>query len=103
MQSMTGFGRGEREGEGFVLQVEVKSLNHRFMEVILRLPRRYHLLEEHIRRVLRERFHRGRFEIQARLWGVPPATARVFADRELLFQYLTLLRNLRAEYGSLGF
>ncbi|QJA06458.1 YicC family protein [Thermosulfurimonas marina] len=102
MQSMTGFGRGERQGEGFVLQVEVKSLNHRFMEVLLRLPRRYQPLEERIRRVLKERFHRGRFEIQARLSGVPPATARVFADRDLLSQYLTLLRSLRAEFGLSG-
>ncbi|MBX6423861.1 YicC/YloC family endoribonuclease [Thermosulfurimonas sp. F29] len=102
MESMTGFGRGEFQGEGFGLQVEVKSLNHRFMEIVCRLPRRYQVLEERLRREIQARFHRGRFEVQVRLVGTPPATARVFVDRSLLSQYLAHLRSLSAEWGLSG-
>lgn len=102
MQSMTGFGRGEYSGEGFQVRVEVKSLNHRFLEIICRLPRRYQILEERIRREVQNRFHRGRFEIQARVFGVPPDTARLFVDRGLLDQYLLHLRSLAAEYDLAG-
>ncbi len=102
MKSMTGFGRGEYLGEGFSLQVEVKALNHRFMEIICRLPRRYQILEERLRREIQKRFHRGRFEVQVRLLGTPPETARVFVDRGLLSQYLTHLRLLAAEFGLAG-
>jgi len=102
MKSMTGFGRGEYQGKGFSLQVEVKSLNHRFMEIILRLPRRYHVLEERIRREIQARFNRGRFELQARLIGTPSETALLFVDRALAAQYLRTLRELKVEFGLSG-
>ncbi len=102
MQSMTGFGRGRYEGPGFVVQVEAKSLNHRFMEIILRLPRRYQVLEERIRREIQSRFQRGRFELQVRLLGTPPETAQLWVDRSLAQQYLRVLRELKAELGLWG-
>ena len=102
MKSMTGFGRGEYQGEGFSLQVEAKSLNHRFMEIVLRLPRRYQILEERIRREIQVRFNRGRFEIQARLIGTPSGTALLFVDRDLAARYLRILRELKAEFGLSG-
>jgi len=102
MQSMTGFGRGEYQGKDFSLQVELKSLNHRFKEIILRLPRRYQALEERIRREIQSRFHRGRFELQARLFGSPPETASLFVDRALVGQYVRALRELKAEWGLSG-
>ena len=69
MKSMTGFGRAEEIRETWSLRVEVKSLNHRFLEIIPRLPRRYQGLEEKIRRGIRERFLRGRFEILVQIVG----------------------------------
>ncbi len=102
MQSMTGFGRGESAQPTFTLQVEIKSLNHRFQEILLRLPRRYQGLEERVRRALQERFHRGRFEVQARLLGIPPERAFLSADLALAEQYLRVARHLKATLGLSG-
>jgi len=102
MQSMTGFGRGEHRGKGFIVQVEIKSLNHRFQEIIVRLPSRYQILEERIRYLIRQRFHRGRFEIQARFWGIPPETAFLTVDRALALQYVRAVRQLKIDLGLSG-
>ncbi|MFQ5894814.1 MAG: YicC/YloC family endoribonuclease [Nitrospinota bacterium] len=63
LKSMTGYGMGRASGEGHTLTVEVRSVNHRFFEVALRGPRWVAPLEAEIRRKLRERFARGRFEV----------------------------------------
>jgi len=49
IKSMTGFGRAESQWETWSLRAEVKSLNHRFLEIIPRLPKRYQALEERLR------------------------------------------------------
>ena len=55
MHSMTGYGRARREAEGRCLTVELKSVNHRFLDVALRMPRSLSFLEVPVRRALGER------------------------------------------------
>ena len=63
MKSMTGFGRGEYQGEGVHVEVEVKSFNHRYCDVFPHLPRRLNSLEGQIRTLVKQRVSRGRIEI----------------------------------------
>lgn len=67
MKSMTGFGRGQAEGDGFSVQVDVRSLNHRFLEVRVRglsdMPGLVLLCEE----AVRKRFSRGSFDVNVLL------------------------------------
>ncbi len=99
---MTGFGRAEKNWENWSLRVEVKSLNHRFLEIIPRLPKRYQSLEEKIRRTVRERFARGRFEIYVYLSGSPPQTAALHVNRSITEQYLAGLKLLKTLYHLPG-
>jgi uncharacterized protein (TIGR00255 family) len=99
---MTGFGRAEEIRETWSLRVEVKSLNHRFLEIIPRLPRRYQGLEERIRRTIRERFVRGRFEILVQVVGTPPGFQALSVNTELAAQYVTKLRLLKTILGLSG-
>ncbi len=63
MKSMTGYGRGECQGEGTRVEVEIKSFNHRYCEVTPHLPRRLNPLEGAIRNLVKQRVSRGRIEI----------------------------------------
>ena len=49
VNSMTGFGVGEAQGDGHIVKVELKSVNHRFCEVRTKLPRFYSSFEEKIK------------------------------------------------------
>ncbi len=63
MKSMTGFGRGEYQGDGVHVEVEVKSFNHRYCDVFPHLPRRLNSLEGQLRNLVKQRVSRGRIEI----------------------------------------
>ena len=62
IKSMTGYGRGEWQGEGRRVEVEVKSFNHRYLDISLRLPRRLASLESQVRNFIKQRLSRGRVE-----------------------------------------
>ncbi len=102
LKSMTGFGRAEEILDNWSLRVEIKSLNHRFLEIFLRLPRRYQGLEEKIRRTIRQMFSRGRFEIYAYIIGTPPGVRVLNINTELAAQYISGLRLLKVLFGLSG-
>jgi uncharacterized protein (TIGR00255 family) len=86
---MTGFGRGEAIGRGRTFTVEVQSVNHRFLEVRSRVPKRLTGLEPRIQQAIQERFFRGHFEVlildkdldgRARTLKVDVPLARQFVD-----------------------
>jgi len=62
IKSMTGYGRGEWQGEGRRVEVEVKSFNHRYLDISLRLPRRLASLESQVRNCIKQHLSRGRVE-----------------------------------------
>ncbi|AEH43972.1 YicC-like domain-containing protein [Thermodesulfatator indicus DSM 15286] len=102
LKSMTGFGRAEEVRDTWSLRVEIKSVNHRFLEIVVRLPRRYQVLEERIRRTLRERFSRGRFDIYVQLVGSPPTAQSLSFNETLARQYVESLRYLKVVLGLAG-
>lgn len=61
--SMTGFGRGEAQGLGVQISVEMKSVNNRFLEVLVKLPRNLNIIEERFRKAVQEKVQRGRIDI----------------------------------------
>lgn len=62
-KSMTGWGRGEFSIGSEVFSTEVKSLNHRFLDLSLRTPERFSLFENNIREEVKKRFSRGSFTL----------------------------------------
>ena len=63
LKSMTGYGSGECVFEGGRIVVEVKSVNHRYMDISCKLPKRFSPMESQIRKTISKRFSRGRFEV----------------------------------------
>lgn len=110
--SMTGYGRGEDVGPAGQVVVEIRSVNHRFCEVVLRLPRSLHALEDKIRRRVQERVARGRLEVSVSIGRSLAATAQegaqstaapvVRVDTELALAYYNHLKELGEKLGVGG-
>jgi uncharacterized protein (TIGR00255 family) len=101
IRSMTGFGRAQASLNGFPLQVELKSVNNRFKDVALRLPRSLSTLEGEVREFLQSRFARG--SITATLtWEESSSLDLREVDRQVAAHYYRLLRQLKTQFGLAG-
>lgn len=100
--SMTGFGRGEAGAAGRAYTVEVHSVNHRFLEVRCRLPRRLQGLEPKVQQALQGRFARGHFEVSVQEKDLGGGARRLSLDTALAREYAALLRGLQEELGLPG-
>ena len=99
MESMTGFGKGIAYFENFVITVYAKSVNSRYLDMLLRLPRRYAFLEERIRKKIAEYFRRGKIEIQLKYSGEPIQEKQVHIDFALARRLKNALIKLKDELG----
>ncbi|MDG1483270.1 MAG: YicC family protein [Myxococcota bacterium] len=63
MNSMTGYGRGEASNGDVSVVIEMRSVNNRFRDIQIRLPRAYMVLESRIQKIMKPRINRGRVEI----------------------------------------
>jgi uncharacterized protein (TIGR00255 family) len=97
IRSMTGYSRVQQEGTGFTLAVSVKSINHRFLDLQVRLPLGLEPLEPMLRGLIKRHITRGHVEVQVNLERVGQAALQL--DRELLGAYLQALGELRKELG----
>ncbi len=100
IRSMTGFGRAEGATESFAVAVEARSVNHRHLEIALRLPAAVASLELDARRLIQARLERGRVDVQVQ---VTPVAARlapdVRIDTALARRYVDRARGLARELG----
>jgi uncharacterized protein (TIGR00255 family) len=94
MRSMTGYGRGEAEGLGKKFTVEIKSINHRYSEIIIKQPRQYMLLEDNIRRIVQKYIHRGRVEIYIKVEETGEKKPEIKVDKENAIAYYNSLKDL---------
>jgi uncharacterized protein (TIGR00255 family) len=103
VRSMTGFGRAEVSGEAIAVSVEARSVNHRHLDVALRLPRALATLELDARRLVQSRLERGRVDVNVQLTPLAGAAAqRVQVDAALAREYLARARALAMELGLEG-
>lgn len=91
--SMTGFGTGVAEGEKRVT-VEMKSVNHRYLDLFIRMPKGYLMLEDVVRREVSQRLHRGRIEVFVSIEDFEDKPRNVKIDWGLVRGYEAALREL---------
>ncbi|HEX3015782.1 MAG TPA: YicC/YloC family endoribonuclease, partial [Desulfobacteria bacterium] len=94
VSSMTGYGRGEAEGAGKNIVVEIKAVNHRFLETLVRLPRQYSALEERVKRVIQANVARGRIEVYLNFTQTGELKRKVTVDKDLAVAYDKALEDL---------
>lgn len=104
-RSMTAFGSAEGQTVAGTLRIELRSVNHRFLEIALKLPEELRSFEPAIRELLSRRIARGKLELSARLRSDPERSGALRLNPALADQLLRLIeeltrRNNRLEAGS---
>jgi uncharacterized protein (TIGR00255 family) len=93
---MTAYGRGEVETPEQKWVVELRSLNHRFLELSLNLPKRLWALEDRVRKLIKSRISRGRVEMQLSWDGPGESSITLRLDQSLVREARALLEELKA-------
>ena len=99
VKSMTGYGRGESVWNGHAITVEIRSVNNRYLDCTVRLPRLYLSAEDAIKKAVQKRVSRGKVEV---LFSVGPSETgdvTVAVDQPLAEGYFRALATLKEEYG----
>ncbi|MDO4573133.1 MAG: YicC/YloC family endoribonuclease [Clostridia bacterium] len=99
MYSMTGYGRGSASAEGRELSVELKSVNHRYLDIGMRLPRHLAFLEDTIRTRLAARLSRGHVDVFLNYRNTRQDARSVEIDAQLLTAYVASARAANAALG----
>lgn len=98
--SMTGYGSSSRTSDLAAVEVEVRSVNHRYSDILFRLPKGYHPLEEHLRPIVADYIQRGRVEIFVTIEEYRAKERTVRLDQGLLEGYLNAYRAAARLLGS---
>lgn len=95
MKSMTAYGGGSTGFEGLNFIVELRSLNHRFLEIVLKLPQRFQIFEQDIKRLICKYILRGRIECTLKINGELEGLPQLVIDWEVAESYYNLLKELK--------
>ena len=95
IKSMTGFGRRQGAWEDGTVTVEIRSVNHRFLEASIRMPKSIGRLEERFKKAVQEQCARGRVELTVFVQGNRGGARSLQLDAGLAKQYYQTLRTLQ--------
>jgi uncharacterized protein (TIGR00255 family) len=95
---MTGFGRSQKETDRFSVTVEVKTVNHRFCEMQIRMPRQLLKIEDKLKKKLNEHILRGRVEVFVTVTGEAVTNRKIHIDWNLLDEYYQSIKAIKEKY-----
>ena len=99
IKSMTGFGRAELVDEEKKITVEMKSVNHRYLDINMRMPKKISFFEAAIRNLLKEYIQRGKVDLFITYEDYTQSRVSVKYHKEIAEQYLAYLREMGQEFG----
>ncbi len=99
VKSMTGFGRAVKELDGYVIAVELKSVNHRYFEFSSRCPRQYGFIEDKLKSFINSRVSRGKIECFVSIDALNTESADVAVNNTLASAYVKALKEISSTYG----
>lgn len=95
--SMTGFGRAKDNFGDIEISLEIKSVNSRFLETSIRLPRQFSAFEISVKETIQKHINRGKINVNIYLNEGKATVAQLVLDHSLLKQYLVLANEIREE------
>lgn len=98
ISSMTGFGRATVASDGREITIELKSVNHRYLDLAFRMPRHIGFIEDVLRQLLSEQLSRGHVDIYVNYRNMRMDARTVVIDEALMGAYLTAARKAAAQY-----
>lgn len=99
VKSMTGFGRSEYTDDKRVITVEIKSVNHRYCDISVRMPRRYSFAEEKIKSTVKETVRRGKIEVSIMVENTADDDVNIKLNTAIARQYVDSLNELKSSLG----
>lgn len=97
--SMTGFGRSEVSVEERKVTVEIKSVNHRFLEAGIKLPKKLNYLDGDIRRILKSKIERGKVDVFITYENTGEGNVCLKYNSELAAEYYNIFKKMSDELG----
>lgn len=98
-KSMTGFGIGEFKDQYYNLSVECKTINHKYLDINPRMPRKLSFLEDKLRFLIKDHLGRGRVDIFVKFETITSVGSQLVYDAELAKQYYHILKNIKSDFG----
>ncbi|SFG23406.1 TIGR00255 family protein [Halobacillus alkaliphilus] len=102
VNSMTGYGKSSAEVGGSRVLIELRSVNHRYLDISPKMPRTLLFLEEKLKKTVRDKLERGRVDLFISLEGQRLFEKRVSVDWNVLDQYINRLHEVKGRYDLTG-
>ncbi len=97
LKSMTGYAQARVEQDGWAVQLSLRSVNHRFLDLRIRMPEGWDALETEIRRVAREHVRRGHLDVTLHVEAANSHSISI--NREVAVEYLKAAKSLGEQFG----
>ena len=99
IRSMTGYGRAVQTIDGREITVELRSVNNRYLDCTVKLPRMFSFAEDSVKNRVKAAVSRGKVDVYIGVNAVQTADVQVAVNRPVLESYLAALRQIETEYG----
>ena len=100
--SMTGFGRGAYTSDEYNITIDIKSVNHRYLDIYFKVSKAYAFLEEKLRREITGKIARGKLDIAINIERIATPEVQVELNRPLVQAYLAAFEEMKSAYQLQG-
>lgn len=102
IKSMTGFGRGEYTDGKRNITVEIKSVNHRYSDISIKMPRRYSFAEDKVKSAVKEKLRRGKVDVSIMVENITENDINIKLNEPIAKQYYENLKMLQLNFDLCG-
>ena len=102
IKSMTGYGRAVETLRGREFTVEIRSVNNRYLDCTVKLPRSVSFAEDDIKQAVKQAISRGKVDVSVSIRAEEGVDARITLNKPVLEQYLTLMQQVAQEYDGVA-
>ena len=99
LKSMTGFGRSEAESKERKITVEMKAVNHRFLDMSIRIPKKFSFFEASIRNVVKQYINRGKVDIFISYEDYTEENVCLQYNETIAREYMKYLKRMNEDFG----
>ena len=99
--SMTGFGRGEFKNDSFHFIAECKTINHKYTDISIKMPRKISFMEDKVRQIVKDYVKRGRVDVFVKMELIGESDVNLKLDINLAKQYFEILKEIKREIDAI--
>ena len=97
--SMTGYGRWEDKTDIFNVSVEIKSVNHRYLEIATKTPKAYGFIDDKIKTIIKNRVSRGKLDVNVYVDSTYNDSIEILVNEDIVEKYVLALRGVQEKYA----